>query len=156
MNVLFVCTGNTCRSPMAAEIFRKIVKERNLKNIEISSAGVAANNSSPASKNAVEVCKKINVDLSQHVSKSIFDVNLTSVDKFIVMTPSHRSALLKLSVPVDKIYILGNGVLDPFGGSVEVYEQCRDQIETALNKMLEELNFREGMKKLGLRNRKNA
>ncbi len=141
MNILFVCTGNTCRSPMAAGIFKKIIAEKNIKNITVSSAGLAANNSSQASKNAIDVCKKIGIDLSEHISRSIFDVNLSSIDKFIVMTASHKDALLNMSVPVGKIYILGGGILDPFGGDVKVYERCRNQIEAALYELLGELKF---------------
>ncbi len=141
MNILFVCTGNTCRSPMAAGIFKKIIAEKNIKNITVSSSGLAANNSSPASSNAIEVCKKIEIDLSEHISRSIFDINLSSIDKFIVMTASHKDALLSMSVPIEKIYILGTGVLDPFGGDVKVYEQCRNHIEAALYELLDELKF---------------
>ena len=144
MNILFVCTGNTCRSPMAAGIFKKILAEKNIKNITVSSAGLAANNSSQASKNAVEVCKKIEIDLSEHISRSIFDINLSSIDKFIVMTASHKDALLCMSVPIEKIHILGTGVLDPFGGDVKVYEWCRNQIEAALYELLDELKIETG------------
>ncbi len=141
MNILFVCTGNTCRSPMAAGIFKNILAEKNIKNITVSSAGLAANNNSPASKNAIEACKKNGIDLSEHISRSIFDINLSSIDKFIVMTASHKDALLSMSVPIEKIHILGTGVLDPFGGDVKVYEQCRNQIEAALYELLDELKF---------------
>ncbi len=138
MHVLFVCTGNTCRSPMAAGIFRKIVDEKNLKNMETSSAGIAADNMSPATQNAIEACKKINVDLSAHVSRSIVDVNLNLVDKFVVMTEIHQATLLEMGVTMDKIYVLDGGVLDPFGGSLQVYEACRDQIYSALCALVEQ------------------
>ncbi len=142
MNILFVCTGNTCRSPMAAGIFKKIIAERNIKNITVSSAGLAADNSSPASSNAIEVCKKIGIDLNKHISRSIFDVNLSSIDKFIVMTVAHKKALLSMSVPIEKIYILDDEILDPFGGDVKVYEQCRNQIEAALYELLDKLEMK--------------
>lgn len=127
---------------MAAALFEKIIKERTLKNIEISSAGIAANNSSPASKNAVEVCKKIGIDLSEHISRSIFDIDFASIDKFIVMTSSHKKALLSMSVPMEKIYILGDEILDPFGGDFKVYKRCRNQIEAALYELLDELEMK--------------
>ena len=142
MNILFVCTGNTCRSPMAAGIFKNILAEKNIKNITVSSAGLAANNSSPASKNAVDVCEKIGIDLSEHISRSIFDVNLSSIDKFIVMTASHKDALLSMSVPIEKTHILGTGILDPFGGDFKVYERCRNQIEAALYELLDKLEMK--------------
>ena len=144
MNILFVCTGNTCRSPMAAGIFKNILAEKNIKNITVSSAGLAANNSSSASKNAIDVCQKIGIDINQHISRSIFDINFASIDKFIVMTSSHKKALLSMSVPMGKIYILGDEILDPFGGDVKVYERCRNQIEAALYELLDELKIETG------------
>lgn len=137
MNILFVCTGNTCRSPMAAGIFKKIVKEKKLKNVEISSAGIAANNTSPATKNAIEVCQNIDIDIREHISRSVFDVNLYAIDKFVVMTKSHRDALLKLRVNSDKIYILNGEIVDPFGGDLTAYEACRDKIYAVLDQLAE-------------------
>ncbi len=139
MNILFVCTGNTCRSPMAAGIFKKIIGEKNIKNVNISSAGIAADNKSKATKHAIEVCKEIDVDLNGHISKSIFDVNLKNIDKFIVMTQTHRDFLINLGVKSEKILILGDQILDPFGGKIEVYKTCRNQIYEALCKLVDDM-----------------
>lgn len=139
MNILFVCTGNTCRSPMAAEIFKKIIDEKNLKNINISSAGIAADNNSRASQNAMEACKELNIDLNGHISKSIFDVNLKNIDKFIVMTQTHKDFLIGLGVKDEKILVLGNQISDPFGGNIETYKNCRDQIYKALCKLIDDM-----------------
>ena len=81
MNVLFVCTGNTCRSPMAEGIFKKIATEKNLKNINVSSAGIAADNSSGATENAVKVCQEWNVDLKLK-EEHITYMNYDTVDVF--------------------------------------------------------------------------
>lgn len=141
MNVLFVCTGNTCRSPMAAGLFEKIVREKNLKNINILSAGISADNASNATQNAIKACEKLGVDLKNHVSKSIFDVNLGQIDRFIVMTNLHRSFLINLGVKNEKIFVLGEQISDPFGGSLDVYERCRDQIFDALCDLSESSDF---------------
>ena len=141
MNVLFVCTGNTCRSPMAEGIFKKIVAEKNLKNINVSSAGIAADNRSGATENAVKVCQEWNVDLKSHVSKSIFDVNVENIDSFFVMTQSHRDFLINLGVKKERIFVLGSQIPDPFGGNIEVYAQCRNQIYRAISELIENFNF---------------
>ena len=139
MNILFVCTGNTCRSPMAEGIFKKIISDENLKDINVTSAGISANNISKATKNAVDVCNEINVDLSKHISKSIFDININNIDKFVVMTNMHREMLLSLGINKDKIYVLGNQIDDPYGGDISIYRKCRDQIYDALNKFIKDI-----------------
>lgn len=141
MNVLFVCTGNTCRSPMAEGIFTKLVTDMKLMNMYASSAGTFADNSSRATKNAILACKQIGVDLSKHISKNISDVNLNEFDKFIVMTNLHRDFLCNLGVDEDKIYILGDQIQDPYGGNIEVYEKCCDQIYNALLQLINNKNF---------------
>ncbi|MEI3541924.1 MAG: low molecular weight phosphatase family protein [Acutalibacteraceae bacterium] len=141
MNVLFVCTGNTCRSPMAAGIFKKIVQEKNLQDINILSAGISADNISKATQNAIKVCEEIGVDLKNHVSRSVFDVNFSHIDKFVVMTTVHRSFLINLGVQNERIFILGEQILDPFGGNLDIYEHCRDQIYNALCDLVKNPNF---------------
>lgn len=137
MNVLFVCSGNTCRSPMASGIFKKILTEKNLNKINVFSAGTFAKSNSCATENAIKACKEIGVDISNHLSRSIFDVNINEIDKFIVMTQMHRDFLIDLGVKREKIFILGKQILDPFGGDLEVYKMCRDQICNALNEFVE-------------------
>ena len=139
MNILFVCTGNTCRSPMAEGIFKKIISDENLKDINVTSAGISANNISKATKNAVDVCNEINVDLSKHISKSIFNIDINNIDKFVVMTNMHREMLLSLGINKDKIYVLGNQIDDPYGGDISIYRKCRDQIYDALNKFIKDI-----------------
>ena len=146
MNILFVCTGNTCRSPMAAGIFEKIINEKNLINVNILSAGICANNSSKATQNAIEACKEINIDLSKHISKSIFDVNLNDIDKFVVMTKNHKDFFLNLGVKNEKILILGDQILDPFGGDLKIYERCRDQIYNSLYELIKKFDFNDNKK----------
>lgn len=126
MHLLFVCSGNTCRSPMAEGIFKKMTED--LDGFVCSSAGMSFNNNAPVSANAAEVCKEIGVDISQHRSRSInfFDYEVT--DLFVVMTYYHAESLLMAEIPENKIYILDGGIPDPYGSDLETYRKCRDLI----------------------------
>ena len=126
---------------MAAGIFKKIVSEKNLSNINVLSAGISADNGSKATQNAIEACEKIGVDLKSHVSRSVVDVNLSDVDKFVVMTNLHRAFLTNLGIKGEEIFVLGEQIFDPFGSSLEIYESCRDQIYGALCKLINEFDF---------------
>lgn len=126
---------------MAAGLFKKIVREKNLKDVNILSAGISADNDSGATQNAIKACEELVVDLKNHTSKSIFDVNLNQIDRFIVMTDMHRNFLVNLGVKNEKIFVLGEQISDPFGGSLEVYERCRDQIYNALCELIESPDF---------------
>lgn len=137
--ILFVCTGNTCRSPMAESICRKIAEEKSLP-VVCGSAGINAITGLPASENTVDVCKEIGIDLSDFTSTWICDTNPAEYDLFAVMSNSHKATLIALGIAVEKIIILNednNGITDPYGGNLEIYRKCRDEIEKAVNTILE-------------------
>ena len=142
MNVLFVCTGNTCRSPMAAALFNKIAIERGL-DVRIESAGLFASDGEPASNEAIIVMQKYDIDLLGHHAQSINSELLEKSDLVLTMTAAHKM-VLEQSVP-DKVYTLCEyagadfDIDDPFGGDVEDYEECASQIYEALGKAAERL-----------------
>lgn len=140
MHITFVCTGNTCRSPMAEGIAKKLLNEKySDSGITVSSAGVSASNGSAPSENSVIVCEEIGVDISKHRSSSVTHDLLEQTDVFAVMTKSHAEILKFYGVPEDKMIVLGGGIPDPFGGSVAIYRECRDIIFEAVNELLERL-----------------
>ncbi len=138
MKILFVCTGNTCRSPMAEGLFRKIVSEKKIENVECSSAGLFAMTGDEVTQNSVEACERFGVDISSHRARRITAYILDETDKFVCMTKDH-AASLSLYVPSDKILVLGDGVPDPFGGDIETYMICANAIRTALCEQFDEI-----------------
>ena len=139
--ILFVCTGNTCRSPMAEGIFNDICKKDSLPFVG-ESAGLSTITGLPVSANSVSVLKEKGIDISCLTSTAITDVNMEDYILFAVMTKEHSDVLCYYGVPSEKIYILREdkgGVFDPYGGSHALYRVCRDEIEEAVKKLTEEL-----------------
>ncbi len=143
MNILFVCTGNTCRSPMAAGLMNKIAIEEDL-DVRIESAGLFAAEGSPASDEAIEAMKKYDVDLSDHRAKQITPELIEKCDVILTMTAAQK--MLLAEVAADKTYTLceyagtEGDIADPFGGDLEEYEEVAQMIYFALQSISEKLN----------------
>lgn len=132
--ILFICTGNTCRSPMAAALFRDLCARRGVDCPPVESAGLSVYFSSPASPNARLAMEEVSVDLSGHLSRQLAPELFDEGTLLVPMTSSHRAALLKLGVPEENLFSLGE-IDDPFGGDAEDYRRTRN----LLTQRLEEL-----------------
>lgn len=109
---------------MAEGIFKTLIK--NTKGINVSSAGLMANDGESVSENAVLACKEYNADISTHKAKQLTQEQLNETDLFVCMTMSHAQALINANIPKNLIYVLN--VSDPYGGSFEIYKKCCKQI----------------------------
>ena len=134
MKILFVCTGNTCRSPMAQALFAEEAKKRGL-DCECRSAGIATFTGNPASDNAVAVMKEIGIDLSGFRSTNIRSILSDMYDLYVPMTYTHARALLDLGIPKRKIYLFDSDVTDPYGGSIDFYRRTRDELSRNIKKL---------------------
>lgn len=134
--VAFVCTGNTCRSPMAEAIFNKLADEKGL-NVGAVSFGMAAPNGVPVSLNSQKVCEEIGIDLSQKKASFIFNYDISQFERFYCMSEEHAKMLTDFcSVPTEKITVMN--ISDPFGGNIDVYRQCRDEIYNSVKEIIQE------------------
>ncbi len=140
-NVLFVCTGNTCRSPLAEVLFRDLVK--NSPDYIVQSAGVGAFSGQPASRNGVILAKERGLNLSGHKSKAVTIDLIEAATHIFAMSRSHLAAIL-MDYPEadDKVYLVsefaaddrlrGKDVCDPFGGDLSEYRDTLEHLEKVL------------------------
>lgn len=138
--VLFVCTGNTCRSPMAEGIFRDILKKDGNEEIMCQSAGLTALGGEPAAENAVEVCREIGVDIGDHIARRFTAEEIPMWNIYFTMSDTHAYILEQAGVPRDRIYV-PSYIEDPYGGDLEVYRSCRDKLQKELMEFYKRLKL---------------
>jgi tRNA threonylcarbamoyl adenosine modification protein (Sua5/YciO/YrdC/YwlC family) len=151
--VLFVCTGNTCRSPMAELLGRDMIAKRlgcSIDELEdrgvlVMSAGIAAMMGGRATSEAVETLSEMGLDLRGHETQPITEVLARHADAIYTMTRSHREAIVsQWPSAAERTAVLvadGTDVCDPIGGTVERYRCCAQQIRAALETRVNELEL---------------
>jgi len=140
MDIIFLCTGNTCRSPMAAGLLHpnETAVSLGAPAIFAMSAGLAAWPGSPATANAIAAAKELGADITAHRARQITPELLARADFVVCMAADHARGIAD-SVPHDKIRILGGGIADPYGGDLDTYRACARQIDGALSSLLPDL-----------------
>jgi protein-tyrosine-phosphatase len=144
--ILIVCTGNTCRSPMAEGIAKKIAAERNVGNLEITSAGIGTIDGLPATDYAIEAARHWDIDISQHRSTSLTVKLAQGADLILAMAPEHVERIISIDKQFrDKTYLVKSFPLpydrsqarvdDPIGGSLEQYNQTFLELDEIFRKI---------------------
>ncbi|MEM6778145.1 MAG: protein tyrosine phosphatase [Planctomycetota bacterium] len=143
--IAVVCTGNTCRSPMAETLLKDILQRRFGREdaARVVSAGVAAGRGGGASPQAVEVMGQQGLDLTGHASRPLDDELVSMADLVLTMTRRHRDAILAAwPNRADRVFTLrrdGGDITDPVGMPVDVYQACANQLRDELTKWVDEL-----------------
>lgn len=147
MKIMFVCTGNICRSAMAEGILKKICKDKNL-DIDVCSAGIYADTGDMATYNAIEAATYYDVDISSHHATNIRDSRINEMDIILCATNNHKLILKNMYPELkEKIYTMKEyakldndgkdmDINDPWGYSMSVYLSCINEIQNCLNELI--------------------
>ena len=147
MRVLFVCTGNTCRSALAEAIGTRVATERGLRDVIVSSAGTSTWDGAPASDGALLVGLERRLDLNSHRARQVSREIVGENDLVLAMGPHHAERLTALGGE-GKTHLLtdyaerctsGRAIVDPFGGGLEIYRSTADELERVVELVFDRL-----------------
>lgn len=137
MTIAFCCTGNTCRSPMAEQIFKNILKNNNVNGVEVISFGVRCSDGISISKNSLMALNNLNIVGKITYSQSVNQKILEKCEYIFTMTEEHSQFLKKYFQTKGVVssigeFVGGDDVCDPYLGSVDAYIACANQIKEML------------------------
>lgn len=146
LKIIFVCTGNICRSPMAEGILRHRCKEMGRNDLVVSSMGIHGLTDSPAVDYAQDACEEEGIDISFHIARPIIGEELQGADLILCMEPIHTK-FLQTFFPWqrNKIYLLGawpkekarkSAIQDPMGGPIEDFRRAFNIIQNHIDRIL--------------------
>lgn len=144
MKIMFICTGNICRSAMAHAMMSKKVKDEN-KDIEVYSCGVFAENGDYPTREAIEVMEEYGVDLKPHRATNIRQSNIKEMDVILCATTAHKNNVLNMYPELEgKVYTMKEyagfdkkdlDIKDPWGYDISTYRRCASEIEKCIENL---------------------
>lgn len=155
MRILLVCTGNTCRSSMAAGLLRDLMKRRGRTDIEVMSAGTAAMAGDPAAAHAVTALGERGIDLADHRARRLTTYELDTADLVLTMTEGHKRSVLEMAPDaVGRVFTvkeaaalargekpgLDSDVYDPVGGPLDLYRETAAELAALLEDIADNLD----------------
>lgn len=135
--IIFICTGNTCRSPMAAALFEQGLTDCEKSHFEVKSFGLAALGGEPASEYAVITMRQYGIDISNHRSTPLNRYALAEAELAVCMAESHSKFLLQIGFDPDKLVVFD--IPDPYNGTLDDYRNCAERIKTELNRVYDRI-----------------
>jgi protein-tyrosine-phosphatase len=129
---------------MAAGIFNILITQNEIANITTDSVGIYAQDGAAASQNAITAAHEFGADIHSHRAKRVTEQLLYQSDEIYAMTEQHKN-IIETAYPQrrGKVFLLGNGIDDPFGGSLDEYRKCCDQIKNALEEIIKRIKQNE-------------
>ena len=139
--IIFICTGNTCRSPMAEGLFRAHGGEEKT-GLTAASAGLFTQDGMPASQNAVAAAAELGADITAHRSRMLTPELARDAHYLVCMTGAHYDRLCELFPDcADKVFTLTQrDISDPFGGDLETYRRAAAEIDAGVRSIIERLS----------------
>ncbi len=148
--IVYVCTGNTCRSPMAEGILRKLIAESGHKDVEVLSAGIGTLDGYPATLTAVQTAANHGIDISEHHSQRLTGKLFKDADLVFALSDNHYEFMRNFPDADEKLYMvkgfpekeladLEHSVDDPLGGTSEEYQRIFEEIEREIKRSLPEI-----------------
>ncbi len=140
MNILCVCTGNVCRSPMLEALLRREFEKEGLTDITVRSAGVMTNDGMSPTPQAITAMQEIGIDISEHLSRQVTPEIVDWTDVFVALTTEHGVTLAFYhAADPEKIVVPGAGIADPYGYPLPAYRDCRDELLETLPTLMQDI-----------------
>ncbi len=149
MKIMFICTGNICRSAMAHKLLEKKLEEKPINDIQVYSSGIYAENGDTSTYNAIETMKEYGVDLKSHIATNIRNSEIDKMDLILCATLSHKREVLYLYPELQgKVYTMKEyvgddketkDISDPWGYDLTTYQRCALEINEILDKLMEKI-----------------